>query len=167
MGKQSNMATLPPALLRAITSYGVACAKEAEERSRQEAAGLLGFIADIRAAVGDQDGRLMQDELLARIGALAAPAPDTDAQARDFATSLLPKPRKLWGTAHDVDKRPALYTEADALAYGQQMYRLGRQHGRQDDREARRAAAAQKIHDDEAAWSDWRRGAGPKPGGTR
>lgn len=167
MGKQSNMPALPPALLRAIASYGAACAKEAEERAQQEVAGLLGLIADIRAAVGDQEARLMQDELLSRIGSLAAPAPDTDAQARDLAERKLPKPRKLWGTAHDVDKRPALYTEADALAYGQQMYRLGRQHGRQDDREARRAADAQKIHENEAAWSDWRRGAGPKPGGTR
>lgn len=40
--------------------------KENAERDSVESAALLGLLADIRAAVGDPMGRLMQDELVAR-----------------------------------------------------------------------------------------------------
>lgn len=53
---------------RAIADLAIAADREAH--ARQEVA-CLSLVADIRAAVGDPDGRLMQPELLERIRALA------------------------------------------------------------------------------------------------
>lgn len=163
--EKTSLPALPPALLRALASYGATCASEASQVAQQEVTSLRQLLAEIREAVGDPDRP--DADLVQRIRAMAAPAPETEDQARSFAENLLPRPRKLWGMAADVDNCPALYTENDALAYGHRMYQLGRQHGRMDDREALRAAEAQKRHEEEVAWADWRRGVAPKPGGRR
>lgn len=54
---------------RAISDLAIKADREA--RGRQEVA-CLGLLADIRAAVGDPEGRLMQPELLERLRGLAA-----------------------------------------------------------------------------------------------
>ena len=112
-------------------------------------------------------GRLCADGAAEAERQRAAPAPDIEADAKRVTESLLPKPRKLWGTAADVDNNPALYTEGDTLSFGQRMYVLGRQQGRRDDREALHKADAQTIGAEGSAWSDFRRGVGPRPPGAR
>lgn len=49
---------------------------------------LYRLLADIRAAAGDRDGRLMQPELVARIGAMSTALPPPDAEASGFAKRI-------------------------------------------------------------------------------
>ncbi|NYT26203.1 hypothetical protein H0A73_21660 [Alcaligenaceae bacterium] len=164
MTKSAKPPALPAALTRALRSYGSMCLVAGADAEKAESAGLVGLLADIRVAAGDAEGRLMQDELLDRIRQQAGPTAPLDAErAKGVAQMLLPRPRKLWGVATDIDGAPALYTESDVLQCLAHAYQRGRLDGRRDDVQAMRAADAQKIHEEEAAWADHRRGMGPKP----
>lgn len=79
MADDINLPALPagyaPEVAAAMRNYGhAAVLADREAHGRQEVA-CLSLLADIRAAVGDPEGRLMQPELLERIRGLAAGGP--------------------------------------------------------------------------------------------
>ncbi len=74
-GKDIPTKTYPPAVLRALTGDLDSAAPEAIDAPSFHAAdndfSLLGVIADIRAAIGDKEGRIMLGDLAASVGEIA------------------------------------------------------------------------------------------------
>jgi hypothetical protein len=79
--------------------------EQVREYSAQVAAaenyGLLSLLYDIRKAAGDKDGKLMQDELVARIAGLRVDA-ERYRHYRDNSTTLLCVRADKWCGLHNV-----------------------------------------------------------------
>ncbi len=60
------------------------------EAEKGEKYSLLGVLADIRAAVGDPEGRLMQDELIERVRIIAEAGDESRADLNKICDTLLP-----------------------------------------------------------------------------
>lgn len=63
---------------------------EAEQDQQDAHYGLIGVLADIRAAVGDREGRLMQDELVERVRTIARSADSAYADLDTIRATLQP-----------------------------------------------------------------------------
>lgn len=87
-----------PAQHRALGALAaeVRCLREQENLHRQDCDSLLRLVAEIRSAIGDPTGRLMQDELIQRCGNLR----EREAKARKLIAVLI----QLYEADCDLDR---------------------------------------------------------------
>ncbi len=89
-------------------------------------------------------------------------------------TRALPRPRKIWGTAHDIDGRVMIYTEDQMAEFGDLCFADGlRAHQRHIEHALRDGGVmldsrplpteADRIQAEEQAWGDFNAGRGRRP----
>lgn len=151
-----------PEALQLLAGAVDAYARGKEEIARQD---LLDQYKPLERAVRqllgpDADG-VPLSALPGKLTQLAAKRKAASTQRATGECPPLPKPRKLRGVAITIDGDPALYTEQDTSAYGKNCFIAGTRHGRMSRPNPLEDNPA--IQREEDAWSDYRRGAGPKP----